>query len=359
MNEFNKEEDPIDVLALLKKVFRGRKIIIKAVSLFFIIGIINSLITPVAYKSETTFIPQVSDDQDAYSEGLSSLESIAGISLSKSTNTSSYLSPLLYSKIINSEEFSIDLINEEIKKEDGERISIKNYINNSDNNFNIIGFIKKYTIGLINKENNESLNDKFKDEFNFISNKDFSTINKFKKKFNIELHKEEGCISVIATDKNAFVSSQLVKIITKKLQSKIIKLRTDKINEQLVYSKKEYEKKQIEFDILQRTLAEFKDSNKNISSSKFLAELQKLESEFLLQENIRRNLAISYNDNKIKLNKDTPIFSVLDDVTVPNNRFKPKRMNIVIIHVILGLILSIAFILFKEPIKEILKEIKK
>ena len=47
--------------------------------------------------------------------GLGSLASLAGINLNQGSSTSdSYLSPLLYSKIANSDEFSLKLIEEEL-----------------------------------------------------------------------------------------------------------------------------------------------------------------------------------------------------------------------------------------------------
>jgi uncharacterized protein involved in exopolysaccharide biosynthesis len=174
----------------------------------------------------------------------------------------------------------------------------------------------------------------------------------------MELNEKEGYIKVLATDENPFISTQLVEKVTKNLQSKIIELRTNKIKERLEYSKEQYEIKQVEFDFLQKKLAEFKDSNKNISTARFMSELQKLESEYQLQQNILINLASEYNNNKIKLNKDTPIFSVIDEVSVPNEKSEPKRSLLVIIYVFLGLILSIGFILGKEPIINLVKEIK-
>ena len=57
------------------------------------------------------------------------------------------------------------------------------------------------------------------------------------------------------------MSTQLVKLVTKNLQSRIISLRTNKIKQQLDYSKKQYKQKQVEFETLQNSLAEFKDSN--------------------------------------------------------------------------------------------------
>ena len=142
------------------------------------------------------------------------------------------------------------------------------------------------------------------------------------------------------------------------MQSKIIELRTNKIRERLEYSKKQYELKQGEFDFLQKKLAEFKDSNKNISTARFMSELQKLESEYQLQQNILINLASEYNNNKIKLNKDTPIFSVIDEVSVPNKRTKPKRSLLVIIYTFIGLLISFGFVLGKETISNLIKEIK-
>ena len=360
-NNFN-EEDQIDIIALLKKVWLDRKLVIRATVLFFFIGCVVALLSPVVYTAQTTFVPQVSEDQMSTSKGgLGSLASLAGINLnSAEVSSDSYLSPLLYSKLAESEEFALNIINEEIINSNGNKLTIKEYLlsNKSLFDFNPIGFIKKYTIGLfLNNETEKSNSNIFKD-FNFLSEEDFNLIESFKENFTIELNEKEGFIKVIANDKNAIISAQLVKIITKNLQSKIIELRTNKIKERLQYSKEQYELKQGEFDFLQKKLAEFKDSNKNISTARFMSELQKLESEYQLQQNILINLASEYNNNKIKLNKDTPIFSVIDDVSIPNERSEPKRSLLVMIYVFLGLILSISFILAKEPIINLVKEIK-
>ena len=357
----NLEEDSIDIIALLKTVWNGKKIIIKTTAVFFIIGCIVAVLSPVVYTSQTTFVPQVSDEELSTSKGLGSLASLAGINLNSSKETSdSYLSPLLYSKLAESEEFSYNIIKEEIINLNGNKLTIKEYLlsNKSSFNFNPIAFVKKYTIGLfLNNKTKENNSDILKD-YNFLSEEDFGLVNSFKVKFTMEISEKEGYIKVIATDKNAFISTQLVEKVTKNLQSKIIELRTNKIKERLEYSKEQYEIKQVEFDFLQKTLAEFKDSNKNISTAKFMSELQKLESEYQLQQSILINLASEYNNNKIKLNKDTPIFSVIDEVSVPNEKSKPKRSLIALIWVFLGVVLSTGYLLVKEPLAELIKNIK-
>ena len=89
-----------------------------------------------------------------------------------------------------------------------------------------------------------------------------------------------------------------------------------------------------------------------------MSELQKLESEYQLQQNILMNLASEFNNNKIKLNKDTPIFSVIDEVSVPNERSKPNRSLIALIFMFLGILLSSGYLLAKEQLTGIIKNIK-
>ncbi len=355
-------DDSIDFIPVIKKLLAAKELIFKCVVLFFFIGVFMALLSPVLYTSETSFVPQVSGDEMSFNnDKLGSLASLAGINLKQNDGVGdSYLSPLVYINIVESEEFSLNLLNSELININSEKFTIKDYLLSKKSffNFNPIRFIKKYTIGLfLNNQPNEINNDVLKN-FNFISDEDFKLINSFKKKFTIELNEKEGYIRVIATDKNPFISSQLVEKITKSLQSKIIEIRTNKIRERLEFSKEQYELKQVEFDSLQKKLAEFKDSNKNISTARFMSELQKLESEYQLQQNILINLASEYNSNKIKLNKDTPIFSVIDEVSIPNIKSKPNRTFIVIIYLFLGFIVSIGFVLGKDHLINLIKELK-
>ena len=85
----NFEEDSIDIIAILKSIWKARKLIIKTTSVFFIIGCIVALLSPVVYTAQTTFVPQVSEDQMSSSKGgLGSLASLAGINLNPTEVTS-------------------------------------------------------------------------------------------------------------------------------------------------------------------------------------------------------------------------------------------------------------------------------
>lgn len=357
----NIEDDSIDIKAIIKKIWVDRKLIVKTIISFFIVGCIVALFSPIKYTSQTTFVPQISDDQMSTSSNrLNSLASIAGININPKMTPDSYLSPLVYTNIIDSEEFSLKLLSEELINSNAEKFTIKEYLLSKENllNFNLFAFVKKYTIGLVlNKKVNKADLD-ILNNYNFISDEDYSLLKSLRGKFTIELNEKEGYIKVLATDEDSFISSQLVEKVTKSLQSKIIEIRTNKIKERLEFSREQYELKQVEFDFLQKNLAEFKDSNKSISTASFMSELQKLESEYQLQQNILINLASEYHNNKIKLNKDTPIFSVIDEVSVPNKRSKPRRSFLVFSFIFLGSLFSVGYVIVKEPVINLINETK-
>ena len=62
---------------------------------------------------------------------------------------------------------------------------------------------------------------------------------------------------------------------------------------------------------------------------------------------------------KLQVAKDTPVFSFLKPVVVPTEKSAPKRSLIVIIWLFLGVVVGIGYVLAKEPIQNLLKEIKK
>ena len=186
-NSYNSMEDDlieIDIQALLKKLWSKRKLIIRITLISFVIGCIFALGSPAIYESKTTFVPQTSDESSSAAKGIGSLASLAGINLnSTKESTDSYLSPLLYSKLTESEEFSYDIIEEVIISLDGDKLTIREYLqkNTSSFNFNPIRFIKKYTIGLFMKNDTKVLNYvDITNSYNFCVNDIYSFTNLFK-----------------------------------------------------------------------------------------------------------------------------------------------------------------------------------
>ena len=141
------------------------------------------------------------------------------------------------------------------------------------------------------------------------------------------------------------------------LQEQVIAYKLEKLNDNLLFTQKQYSQKQKEFEGLQDRLALFKDRNQNIASSRFQSQLQRLQSEYDIALSVVQELAKQLETTKLQVNRDTPIFTVIEPVVVPHEREQPKRILIALIWAFLGGILSCAWVLVREPVKEIFTKI--
>ena len=107
------EDDSIDLIALLKQIYQGRKSIILSAVAAAILGVVVALATPNTYTSGATFIPQTGGDSKP-SSSLSGLASLAGISLG-GMGGGSDIPPTLYPQIISSIPYKLDLLEKTIE----------------------------------------------------------------------------------------------------------------------------------------------------------------------------------------------------------------------------------------------------
>jgi uncharacterized protein involved in exopolysaccharide biosynthesis len=70
-----------------------------------------------------------------------------------------------------------------------------------------------------------------------------------------------------------------------------------------------------------------------------------------------QELAGQVEQAKIQVNKDTPIFTIIEPVSVPLERSKPKRTMMVIVWTFLGIVFSVGWVLVKSPVQQIIKEL--
>ena len=109
---------------------------------------------------------------------------------------------------------------------------------------------------------------------------------------------------------------------------------------------------------LQDSLANFRDSNRNIKSDLFLNQRNRLEAEYNIAKSVYNELALNKEKTAIDVQKNTPIFTVINPVVVPNERYYPKRTQIVIVFIFLGVFLSVFWILNRNHIKQIILKFK-
>ncbi|MGY8950029.1 MAG: GNVR domain-containing protein, partial [Flavobacteriales bacterium] len=227
--------------------------------------------------------------------------------------------------------------------------------------FNVLGTIKKYTIGLpslvLGSFNSQDVA-LSKSEIYSVSQEDKELFNTIADALSLSINDKEGFITISFTDSDKNIAAQITQITQNLLQEKIIEFKNQSSNEMLDFAIKQYDENKNSYEKLQDKRAIFVDKNINISSSLFQNKLDRIESEVNISESIVQQLASQVEQAKLQVNKDTPVFTTIQPVTIPFERSAPKRSLIVIVFGFLGIVVSVGYVLVKEPLNEIIKSIK-
>ena len=101
----------------------------------------------------------------------------------------------------------------------------------------------------------------------------------------------------------------------------------------------------------------FNDSNLNIVTSLIINERKKLEAEFQIINAVMVELSKQVEQNKLQVSKDTPVFSVIKEASMPVLRSSPKRSQMVLIYGFIGFVVSVMMVILKNPLSNVWKEI--
>ena len=357
----NSPEDEIDLIELLKSLWSGKKLIAKITFFFGVLGIAVSLMSPIVYSASSTFIPQSS--QTGGGSSLSGVASLVGINLGGAIS-SAEIPPAIYPQILESVPYKRSLLEFSFKDpSEGSSILLKNYLLNESSSPDFFGLIKKYTIMLpftiLNaiKGGKESNSAGSYSAMSVTLDEDdlFKALGDI---LSLSVNVKDGFVSLSAEMDDPIICALVAKEAQKILQKSVINYKIKSASEVLVFNQKQLNLKKVEFDSLQNKLALFKDSNLNIIDSRFENRLSGLEAEFSLVSSVYQELAKQLEQSKLQVSKDTPIFSVIKPVTIPNKRSAPKRAQMVFIYLFIGIVLGSGFVLIKDPLKRIIQEIK-
>jgi uncharacterized protein involved in exopolysaccharide biosynthesis len=350
------KDDEIDLIALLKTVFVARRFVIQITVLFSALGIFLALVSPVRYTATSMFMPQLSERQS--SSSLGGLASLAGVNLSAIMGGQPQeIAPSLYPQIAESSPYRMALLETPI---DESQISFRDYILGQDRGVSIIALIKKYTIGLpslLFSSNNEEPTPQTNTLFD-ISEEDRGLFEFLDQILSVEVDDKEGLVSISVEFSDRKIAAQLAQAATDLLQTKIIAFKSQSARNNLQFVQGQFDAKRQEFEQIQDSIAMFKDQNLNITSSLYQNQLTRLESQFTVTSSVFQELAGQVEQAKIQVNKDTPIFMIIEPVSVPLKRSKPQRTTMVIVWTFLGGIIAVGWTLVKTPVFQILKELK-
>jgi len=327
----NIKDEEIDLVEILKKIYKSRIFILIISFSFALIGVAVAMLSPIKFSSETIFITQ---NQESNSSSLSGVASLVGINLGTS-NFGGEIPSSMYPQVTQSPKFKRLLLNSNIDFDN--KINLKQYL---------IDYYK------LNTENDKINSDLYVSK---LENHCFEIIDEI---ISVNVNQKDGFITLSATLPIAEYSAILAKKAKEILQEIIINNKIESANQNLIFSQQQLEEKKLIFDEIQAKLAYFSDSNLNSVNSFVINERDKLEAEFQIIKAVVTELSKQVEQVKLQVSKDTPVFSTIKESVIPINRTSPKRTQLVIIYGFIGLVISTGFILIKDLLLDVFNKIK-
>lgn len=344
----------LNFLLYARIIWTKRKYIFIVCVLFALIGVFFAISSPNVYKASALFLPQSSDDKSGLS-GLNGLASLAGVNVNSLVGDSKGIPPVLYPEIVKSSSFKSELL-EKVITINEEKYTIKDYLETEKAGFSL-GIIKKYTIGLpslisslFKVDSNEAIKSKgVASAVRKLSQDEFELYERVDDLLGISVSDKTGFIQLSFLAQDPVIAASIAQVVMDLLKEYILQYKIQNTKALFEFTKEQYELKRIDFINKQDRLADFKDKNMQISSNRSQNQLMRLEADYNLALNVFNELALQKEKINLQLEKETPLFAVIQPVIVPNLRTAPKRSVIVISYGLFGFVFSAMFFLLRRP----------
>lgn len=333
-------DDEIDLIALAKTFWSGRRTVLISILICGILGFFIAIFSSKEFVATAIMVPSSSDASSKLGGlgGLGGLAAMAGINIGSATG--SELSPTVFPQIVSSLPFQLELMKTPINfQEFSEPVTFFDYYTTVQKP----NLFLKYTLGLpgvlltaikgkqpdklVTSEENKpiELTDKQRDVRLILS-----------ELISLEVNSKEGTLTLSTKMPEARAAAQLGQRALELLQQYIIEFKIKKAKANLDFVQQRYDETAQKYEAAQQRLAAFSDRNKNVSLATAKTEETRLNSQYNLIYSVYSELAKQLEQAKIQVKQDTPVFTIIEPISVPTKKSKPNRPMILFIWLFLG-----------------------
>ena len=357
----------VDLLEITKKIFNFRKLLLKACCIGAILGIIMVFSIPKEYTANTLIAPE--GYRRSSSSGISALADMADIDISSSSATErDAIYPSLYPSIVSSTPFLIQLFDIKVhEQKDSTIMPLSRYLKERQKRpwWSVITLAPSkligWTISLFkdtSDENREETKTKI-DPF-WLTREEAGMARAIASRINIEVDKKKKTIKIFVTMQDPLVAATVADTVRARLKEYITEYRTSKARRLLEYAEKLRKEAQSLYYEAQKRYTRYADGNQGLVKLTSRAEQARLRNEMDLAQATYNQTEHQVQIAKAKVEKETPVYAVIQPVQVPLCPSKPRKMVILAGCIFLAGAGSISWILFaKDFVEGFLRNIRR
>jgi uncharacterized protein involved in exopolysaccharide biosynthesis len=319
------------------------------------LGAFVALGTGPEYRSQTLLVPYRSATNAG---GLSGLAGLAGLRLPAGGGRDVVITADLYPDLAQTFDFRSTVASEPIAFTDRDTLLSPVAFFSSEYQPSAVELVAQYTLGLrevIGAAWEESTRDssgpvvpanappRIPAGFERI-------VRKVGERLSVTTDRRTGIISISAQMPDPVAAASLAQATADRLTEVVIAYEVQKADEQLRFLETQYSESESRYNAAQRALAAFADRNRMLQSATAQIERERLQREVDAAFEVYQQFSREREQARIKRSQDTPVFTVLQRATVPNERVSPRRALIVLVAALIGLLIGCGrIVLWRGP----------
>jgi uncharacterized protein involved in exopolysaccharide biosynthesis len=325
----------IDFKALFKILWKEKLWILLITSIFTLGGICYAFTAREEFVSEGKLLPEISGGSGNSLGGLANLIGVGGFELGMKGNTEA-IRPDLYPDILKSTPFFLRLFNQNFFTKNGENQNFEKFYN-----LKVEGGEKP--------ESDDLILIKVKPEGVITLNKlTENRILDLQERINANIDKKSGVISVSVKMPDPVVAASITKFAIDYMTEYVTEYRTEKIRKEVDFLGEKVASSKGKLYNIQERKALYSDqfSAPTIRLQSADVQRERIESEHKISSSFYNELLKKYEEAKIKLQQETPVFKIYNPPLVPNYKSEPRRLVIIVIFTILGFLIGAGISIF-------------
>ena len=364
----SQESDEIDLVDLIGKLWVKRMFIVKTTAIFLLIGLFIALFSMVSYTASCVVVPQSGENK---SGGLGGVAAMMGVNLGTTMMNEGTLSPNIYPEIVKSVPFTLEIMQPSIvtDKSNGKAITLYDYYTDKQyQSRNVLGGIKKYTLGLpgliIGSLRKEKEDDVIPvattDSITFYSlSKDEKRVYEaIQASMQVSANPKDGYVSISFSFPEAKSAAEVTDNIYRTLERYVASFKSEKLEDNLQFVEESYETAREDFLQAQTRLTVFQDANRALATATARSTETRLQSEYNIAFSVYSELAKQREQAKIAVKENQTILTLVNPAVVPHERSAPRRSLILVGFVFLGIVVACGWVFGKPFVQTIYSDIQ-
>ncbi len=326
------ENEEIDLIEVIAKLWHRRKVIFRFILVCLIVGIAIAFILPRKYTAKCTLGLEAEDRTTRISvEGMSAFQSM---NVGDIRNVK-LISPSMYPDILFSVPFQKELIYSPLfVNAQGEKITFYNYLIQPERRHETNYTPASSGVERLTPEENECLG--------YLKNA-----------ITAEVNNKDGNLKISVDMPDAVMAAQLANKVQSMLQQYIAKFRIAKAQAALDFIEERYVEVKDELEKKQKGLIEFQEKYKSQNSIQLETEKKILTNDYELFFGLYSDIVKQRERARIQVKEDMPVLTVIEPVVEPTVPSKPHRALIILASAMIGLFLGCGTVLIQPFLAEI------